>query len=102
MRHNNNRAIRWGAALAAGLAALTIGALAWADELGKVVVESTPPGAEVVVNGRTVGNTPMTLQLSTEESVKVIVKKGGYKASQFNITPSPDKAKRVKVTLKAQ
>ncbi len=46
---------------------------------GKVMATSDPEGAEVLVNGQSMGKTPVQLKLKTKEAYEVTFKKDGYK-----------------------
>jgi hypothetical protein len=46
-------------------------------EDASITITSTPPGAELAVNGKTLGNTPATVKLSPG-SQKIVVKKARY------------------------
>ncbi len=85
------------------IAALTVFAAvayAFAGGLARVVVESTPPGAKVIVGNQVVGTTPATLDLGDTDKIRVKVKKKGYKTRTVTIKPVEGKTRRVKVKLK--
>lgn len=50
-------------------------------EFGKVLVSSTPPGAEVMLDGQNVGNTPCEIQLGIERRVSIEVRMSGHRNS---------------------
>ena len=87
-------------ALAAATLAFSTLAYAVAGSLAAVVVESTPPGARVIVGGQVIGQTPTTLKLPAGVKVRIKVEKKGFKARSFSVTPAEGKAKRVRIKLK--
>jgi hypothetical protein len=89
-------------ALAAAAMVFSTLAYALAGGLSSVVVESTPPGARVIVGGQVIGKTPTTLKLPAGEKVRIKVEKKGFKPRSFSVTPAEGKAKRVKIKLKAR
>lgn len=46
----------------------------------RVGVETTPPGADVYVDGELVGQTPLELRVGTEIDHSVMIKKEGYRS----------------------
>src|SRR5205085_12198475 len=52
-----------------------------------ISITSTPPGADVEVDGKFIGNTPSTLSLAPGDHASKITKKG-YKAWQRNLSAS--------------
>jgi hypothetical protein len=44
-----------------------------------VGIESTPPGAEIFLDGKSVGQTPLTLRISREAPHSVYLKKEGFR-----------------------
>ncbi len=54
-----------------------------ATEVRKVRLESTPPGASVLVDGKEVGTTPCDVPLKSGEGKKVTVKKAGFDAFEL-------------------
>jgi PEGA domain len=57
-------------------------------ELSIVVVKSNPTGADILVDGKFVGNTPSTLRLSSGEHT-IAIEKSGFKIWQRAMTVSP-------------
>ena len=55
-------------ALVAVAVAVVFMSVAVAGPLGRVVVNSSPPGANVIVGSHTIGTTPVTLQLPADGS----------------------------------
>lgn len=95
-------ALRMTTALAALAMVLMMAWVAAASSLGRVVVDSDPPGAKVVVGSQVVGTTPATLQLPADTPVRVKIQKAGYKARSVTLTPTADKTTRVTVRLKTE
>lgn len=92
-----------GKALMALAAVAMVVAVTWsavAGGLGRVVVTSSPSGAQVLVRGQVVGTTPAKLQLPEGSKVRLTVKKKGYTTRTVTLTPKADKVRNVKVTLK--
>jgi len=71
------------------------------DATGFLVVKSEPEGAEVMVNGKSVGPTPYTGEHATGACV-VEISKGGYKAALAQANVSADDLALVQVTLEAK
>jgi hypothetical protein len=44
-----------------------------------VAIESDPPGAEIFLDGKSVGSTPQNLRVSREQAHTVYLKKEGYR-----------------------
>lgn len=59
-----------------------------AASTSSVTIKSSPDGAEITIDGKLMGTTPSTLQLSPGEHV-VIIEKSGFKAWQKTITVTP-------------
>jgi len=51
------------------------------------MVESTPAGAEVFVNGRSVGSTPAAVELGIVENTKVVLRRSGFRDSESTLSP---------------
>jgi hypothetical protein len=94
------RSAKFLAAAAAVVMTIAVVGYAMAGSLGRVVVKSTPPGAQVIVGGQVVGTTPATLKLPANNKVRVQVKKKGFKTKSFTITPVEGKSRTVSVSLK--
>ena len=88
------------AAAAAVVMTLAVVGYALAGSLGHVVVNSSPPGAQVLVKGQVVGTTPATLKLPAGQPVRIQVKKRGFKTKSFTVTPKEGKSTKVSVSLK--
>jgi hypothetical protein len=73
---------------------------AMAGSLGRVVVTSTPSGAQVVVSGRVVGTTPATLKLPAGQKIRLQIRKSGFKTKSLTLTPKDGKTTKVSVRLK--
>ncbi len=93
------RTAKFLAAASAVLMTVAVVGYAMAGSLGRVVVNSTPPGAQVLVHGQVVGTTPATLRLPAGKSVRVQVKKPGFKTKSFTVTPKDGKSTKVSVRL---
>jgi len=66
--------------------------------LGEVRVEATPSGAELYVDGESVGEASQTLRLPAAPHV-LEVRKEGYATARREITPSPNATRRWEVRL---
>ncbi|UCC82233.1 MAG: PEGA domain-containing protein [Gemmatimonadota bacterium] len=71
-----------------GLAAAALTGCATIFSPGPDPVEfgSDPEGAEVIVNGQSMGYTPVTLQLRPEKTYTVTFRKNGYEPSTVTLT----------------
>src|SRR5438552_7608273 len=58
-----------------------------ATSMSAVVIKSTPDGAEITIDGKLVGTTPSTVQLTPGDHA-IIVQKAGFKSWQRTITMS--------------
>ena len=85
---------------AAFLLTIAVVGYAAAGSLGRVVVNSSPAGAQVVVSGQVVGTTPATLKLPSGKKVRIQVKKNGFKTKSVTLTPKDGKTTKVTVRLK--
>ncbi len=65
---------------------------------GGLIVDSSPPQADVLINGQPRGVTPMTLQL-TPGRYALTVQKMGYQVYSGTVQVGADKLERVDVTL---
>jgi serine/threonine-protein kinase len=65
---------------------------------GGLIVDSSPPQADVLINGQPRGVTPMTLQLSPGRYT-LAVQKTGYQSYSGTVQVGADKLERVDVTL---
>ncbi len=70
-------------------------------ELGKVNVSSTPDGADIIVDGKFVGNTPSLLKL-TSGSHKISITLSGYKTWERELTVMKDSDVNIKAILEPQ
>jgi hypothetical protein len=85
---------------AAGLALLLGGCALWAWPESAVMLESSPPGAEVSLDGRPAGRTPLRLAsrpLPLQDRVAVRLK--GYRDWSGALTASPGETRRVELQL---
>lgn len=57
-----------------------------------VVVQSYPAGATVYMDGESLGETPVTLELARKLSHRVIIEKAGYKTIDATIAPVENQA----------
>lgn len=55
-----------------------------------LVVETTPPGAQVLVNGRAVGVTPVNLKVELAEAGTLRIEKEGFKPFERGLSPSSE------------
>ena len=51
----------------------------------EMTFDSNPKGAQVFINDKMVGETPLTLKVDRKEKTKVIVKKEGYSEKSFSL-----------------
>lgn len=51
----------------------------------EITVNSTPPGAEIYINGQLRGTTPNTFHLKRSKDYKIALKKDGYKPYEDTI-----------------
>lgn len=72
--------------LASGCATITKG------PKQSVSVESSPPGATVIVDGQTIGNTPLRVRLSRTAAHEVSIERPGYYSEQISVLPVPNRA----------
>ena len=66
---------------------------------GQVIITSTPPGAEIVVNGSPRGRTEKTLELEASPH-EIEVRLEGYVPYRTTLTPEPGLAQAVRAALK--
>lgn len=66
--------------------------------LSSVAIKSTPDGAEITIDGKFVGTTPSTLQLSAGDHT-VVLEKSGFKAWQRTMTVGSGGSVTVEATL---
>ncbi|CAM3946799.1 PEGA domain-containing protein [Deinococcus marmoris] len=66
---------------------------------GNVEVSASPSGSEVRVDGRRVGNTPLTLRDVPEGRVTVEVSRGGYDSVSQSVNVRPDATTQVSANL---
>ncbi|OLV16794.1 PEGA domain-containing protein [Deinococcus marmoris] len=66
---------------------------------GSVAVNASPSGSEVRVDGRRVGNTPLTLRDVPEGRVTVEVSRDGYDSVSQSVTVRPDATTQVSASL---
>ena len=55
-----------------------------------LVVETTPPGAQVFIDGNVVGVTPVKIELPLEQSATLRISKEGFETFERGISPSQD------------
>jgi formylglycine-generating enzyme required for sulfatase activity len=68
---------------------------------GEVRVESTPTGADVVVDGETVGTTAQTFRLTALPHT-IEVRKSGYATFTASVVPEPDMLETIHAVLQAE
>jgi len=69
-------------------------------EMGEIAIQSKP-NADVEVNGKAVGTTPITLSLNAVEQ-HVTIKKQGYRSVIKKVVPSSKNALKINVTLASE
>lgn len=69
-------------------------------EMGKVNINSSPV-AEVLINGKTKGKTPLTLSLLAVKQ-KITLSQKGYRSVTKTVTPSSKKTTQIDVTLASE
>jgi len=62
-----------------------------------VIVDSVPPGANILHAGKVIGDTPEDIQLEAGSSMSVVLQRSGY--SEETITIDPAKSRKVMVKL---
>ncbi|MBE2249413.1 MAG: protein kinase [Myxococcus sp.] len=71
------------------------------EELATVRIESMPEGAEVVVDGVLLGNTPLTLKRKLGARVEVVLQRAGFRAATRTLVMSAE-VPSVSVVLEAE
>ncbi|NND44981.1 MAG: PEGA domain-containing protein [Xanthomonadales bacterium] len=66
--------------------------------IGRIQLSVEPQDAEVLVNGTVRGRGSQVLELTAREH-RVVVRKDGYAAQSFKVTPRPDQAQSLEVKL---
>jgi formylglycine-generating enzyme required for sulfatase activity len=79
---------------------LNIGTLAPAD--GRLRVTSRPPGANVAVDGRYAGRTPLTLSVSPGEQHELTLNKRGYRTAARKLRLDPAEQRDLGIALAAE
>jgi formylglycine-generating enzyme required for sulfatase activity len=69
---------------------------------GQLVLQSTPPGASISMDGDFHGTTPMTLTLSSAQQHDVQLSKPGYRTTSERVKLMPDEERELTVTLPPQ
>jgi len=69
---------------------------------GRVVLQSTPTGASISVDGNFQGTTPMTLTLSSAQEHGLQLSKPGYRTTSERVKLAPDEERELTVTLPPQ
>ena len=69
---------------------------------GSLVVDSRPPGARVIVDGRAVGVTPLTIPALSAGTHTVRIERAGYAPVATTTRVEPGARARVAVTLTAE
>ncbi|MEA2081049.1 MAG: SUMF1/EgtB/PvdO family nonheme iron enzyme [Pseudomonadota bacterium] len=69
---------------------------------GRLVLQSTPPGATISVDGDFHGTTPATLTLSSAQEHDVQLTKPGYRTTAKGVQLLPDEERELSVTLPPQ
>jgi len=68
----------------------------------KLAIYSAPKGAEVLVNNKVIGKTPLSRNVPTGSSFKIRVKYPGYKDWEKNLTMTRDEDLNVEMVAKAK
>jgi hypothetical protein len=68
--------------------------------VGKIDIHTTPPGATVLLDGDTIGTSPVTLSNVAPGTHTLVIKKTGYTDYQATVMVSPLKTKFVSATLR--
>lgn len=66
---------------------------------GTLEVRSTPPGAAVIVNGRRLGATPLTLVMPSDLRLNVQVELAGYQSQEQTVTITSGQTQSVALSL---
>lgn len=69
------------------------------SDFGRLVVQSSPSGADVSLNGQQVGTTPLRLDTVEAGSARVSVSQAGFGAQNRTVTVLPNQTSVVKVGL---
>jgi formylglycine-generating enzyme required for sulfatase activity len=67
---------------------------------GKLAINTKPAGANIIIDGTFVGQTPMTLYLSPEKPHVVLLSKAGYEKTNRNVQVASAVSKELNVNLK--
>lgn len=65
----------------------------------KVTIDSTPPGAVVLINGEEVGVTPLEVELPRKVNHEVRIEKAGFQPVLEYIVPSSNRESRDQIKL---
>jgi TolB-like protein len=68
----------------------------------KLTIYSAPEGAEVFVNNKVIGKTPLSRSVPTGSNFKIRIKYPGYKAWEKNLTMTRDEDLNVEMVAKAK
>jgi hypothetical protein len=77
------------------------GAEAWTSALGWVNVDSRPRGADVIIDGRTFGRTPLRVPALRPGAHDVVLRLGGYAAETRQVEVEAGLQSTVSVTLRS-
>ncbi len=69
---------------------------------GLLLFETTPSGADILINGELMGSSPMSLQLSSEQPYELLVVKKGYHALEATIDVPAGESTPINLTLLAE
>ena len=67
---------------------------------GKLTINTKPDGANIIVDGTFVGQTPLTLDLSPDKHHAVQISKAGYEKTNRNVQVASAESKQLNVNLK--
>jgi formylglycine-generating enzyme required for sulfatase activity len=79
---------------------LAIGALEPAD--GTLVLTSRPSGANVAIDGRYAGRTPLSAALTPGEDHRVTLSKRGHRSATRSVSLSPEERRELEIALSAE
>ncbi|HSP05810.1 MAG TPA: TonB family protein, partial [Acidobacteriota bacterium] len=68
-------------------------------QFGTLVIESTPPGAFIIINNRAVGQTPKTLANQKPGKISITLKKDGFRDHSETVRVSGGKSATLRATL---
>ena len=85
--------------ISAGAAETRLLEISLSAQLGTVFIKTVPPDAELVVDGKAMGRASRRLRLASRPH-SIEISRAGYVTHKATVTPKPDVATRLDVTLK--